>query len=227
MSDVPQWCWWVVLALAVVLVVILGVGAAGSASRRRSTDDGTTPVRGWRRVGQPWWPAGTFTLLLLLVLVLLAVPRVTGEYESNALVSLSPRDPVRTSADTLLLLGPRYLTLLDNPEVLRKAAEDAGTTEKALSKGLDASIEASTLIVDITFDSADAMTAARNAQALATALLDAVSQDELVKGRLIGSAVVPRTPANPTTGQGLVAGALASLAAAVVVGLAVRRRAST
>lgn len=225
MNDVPQWCWWVPLALAVVLALTLVVGAVNGRSRRRARAGGSTlAVRSWRRAGQPWWSAATAALLVLLVLVLLAVPRVAGGYTSTALVSLGPRDPIATSADTMLLLGPRYLTLLKNPDVLAKAAQDAGTTQKALTDGSKATLEASTLIVDIRFTSDDASTAARDAQALATALLDQVAKDELVKGRLIGSAVAPDSPAIPTIPQALTAGALAALAGAVVIGIATRRR---
>ncbi len=227
MTDVPQWWWGVPIALAVVLVATLVVAVLNDRSRRAARAEGTSfTARGWRRAGRPWWPAATSVLLVLMIGVLLVVPRFAGGYTSNALVSLGPRDPLATSADTMLLLGPRYLTLLENPDVLADAAAGAGTTQKALLAGSDATIEASTLIVDIRFDSDDAATAARNAQALAAALLAAVQQDDLVKARLIGSAVVPDSPATPTLDQGLLAGSLAALAAAVVAGAAVRRRVS-
>lgn len=225
MTDVPQWCWAVMAALVVVLVLMLAVSAANATARRRAPR-GEVPPRqqGWRRVGDPWWPAAISAFLVLMAAVLLVAPRVSGGYSSTALVSLGPRDPAATSADTLLLLGPRYLTLLENPTVLRTAATAARTTEEALRDGSKATVQASTLIVDIKFNSDDAATAARNAQALATALLDSVAQDPLVKGRLIGSAVVPESPATPTLVQTLVVGALVAVGGALVLGLAVRRR---
>jgi hypothetical protein len=225
MTDVPQWCWWVPLALAVVLATSLAVGAANAHAQRRARAQGTSfTVGSWRHLGRAWWSSAVAVLMVLLALVLVGVPRVAGGYSSTALVSLTPRDPIATSADTMLLLGPRYLTLLENPDVLAKAARDAGTTSKALLDGSRATIEATTLVVDIRFASDDPATAARSAQALATALLDEVAQDGLVKGRLIGSAVTPDCPSVPTVPQALVAGALLALAGAAVVGAAVRRR---
>ena len=227
MTDVPQWWQWLVVAsFSVFLVATLVRLVVAALSRRSRARTGTDARRRppLRHLGAPWLIVASLVLGLGLAATMVVAPRLQGEYSSTAFVALQPRDPINTGADTMLLLGPVYLSRLDSPQVLEEAATTAGLSPDDLRDGADSLVEPSTTILQIEFTSLDAAEAAAGAQALATSFLGSVADDDLVRARPLGSAVAPEDRSDPSMTFLLALGALMSLVAAAVAGAAVGQR---
>lgn len=225
MTDVPQWWSWLIVAcLAVLAVSVLVRVVLALLSRRARARSGTERRSPLRHVGAPWLIAASLVLAGGLALTMVAAPRLQGDYSSTTYVSLQPRDPIGTGADTLLLLGPAYLSRLESPQVLDEAAAEAGLSADELRDGADSLVEPSTTILQIEYTSLDATEASAGAQALATSFLDSLAGDDLVRGRPLGTAVAPEERSDPSIPFLLALGGLVSVIAAVIAGAAVHRR---
>ena len=223
MTDVPSWWTWLILAcLAVFLVSVLTRLVVVLLSRRAGGRSGGPSLL--RAIGAPSLVAASLVLAGGLAATMVAAPALQGQYSSRALVALEPRDPIGTDADTVLLLGPSYLSRLKSPTVLDEASARAGIAVDDLRDGADVLVEPSTTILQSDYSSSSADEAAQGAQSLAGAFITTVRDDELVRPRPLGPAVAPLERSEPSLELLLIFGGLASLALAVVVGAAVGQR---
>jgi uncharacterized protein involved in exopolysaccharide biosynthesis len=223
-NDIPQWARLTFL-VAVAVTALLVLLWLTYRLRRRSLEENPSNVhRLHRATGRPWAVASTMTLLLVWGLALLAAPSLAPGWRSTAVIALYPRDPLRTDAQTLTLLGPRYVALLGSPRVLDEAAAKTGATEDDMRAGVGGEMEPETLVLRIYFSGDTADESAEGANALAGAIVLEASSDPLVKARTVANAVAPRQRTNPSIGQVAALGGVAGLIAAVFVGVRVRRR---
>jgi hypothetical protein len=222
-SEIPDWARlsFVVAGAATALILLLWLTYR---LRRRPTDDPSTVRRLHRAGGQPWLLAGAVSLVLVWGLTMLAAPSLAPGWRSTAVIALVPRDPLNTDAQTLTLLGPRYVALLGSPRVLDEAAVETGTDEAEMRNGASGEMEPETLVLRVYFSGDTAEKSAEGANALAGAIVLEADSDPLVKARPIADAVPPRSRTNPSMNQIVGLGWVAGAVAAVFVGVRVRRR---
>jgi capsular polysaccharide biosynthesis protein len=223
-SDIPPWARVTFLVAAAVTLLLVLLWTTYRLRRRTLEENPSTAHRLHRAAGRPWVVASAVTLLVVWGLALLAAPKLAPGWRSTAVIALYPRDPLRTDAQTLTLLGPRYVALLGSPRVLDEAAEKTGATEDEMRAGVGGEMEPETLVLRIYFSGDTAETSAEAANALAGAIVDEASSDPLVKARTVANAVAPRARTNPSIGQVAGLGLVAGLIAAVFVGVRARRR---
>jgi hypothetical protein len=214
----PTWAWLLVALAAAVAAVNVVVAIA----RRRSQTDGGSTAR-LSTLGRPWITLSALTFVLLGGACLLLVPQQEKAYESTALIGFQPRDPSVTSADTLALVTPKFLALLDSSTTLRELGDQLGVDEGRLRASIDAVIEPGTATLRISVTRTDPEAAAKAANALAAAVLQDAGQDDLVLAERISAGVPSEAPTPPTPSQLLVLGLLTALVAALAMAFLVRR----
>ncbi len=224
MEQIQFWQW-LLVALAGALAVTSNSMAVSAMVRRRDEPPKDMTRRPDVRhvMGRPWVAAAATTAAVIWALTLNVAPYLQGEWKSTAVVALLPRDPIGTGADTLVLLGPRYIALLDNDRVLQAVGEQMGKTDEEIRAGVSAEIQPGTVNLEIVFAGDDRATAPV-ANALADIVVEAAADDPIVQGDIVASAVPPRAIELPTLGQIMLFGAAAGVVAAGVVGAAVCRR---
>jgi capsular polysaccharide biosynthesis protein len=214
----PTWAWLLVALAAAVAAANVVVAIA---RRRSKTDGGTTARLG--SVGRPWITLSALTFVLVGGACLLLVPQQENTYESTALIGFQPRDPSVTSADTLALVTPKFLALLDSSTTLRELGDQLGVDEGRLRSSINAVIEPGTATLRISVTRTDPKAAAMAANALAAAVLQDAGRDDLVLAQRISAGVPSEAPTPPTPSQLLAVGLLTALIAALAVAFFVRR----
>ncbi len=223
MTGSPSWA----QVSLVCAVSAAGIVALLWAARRLLQAPDTRRSAGRRlleSLGRPWLLAALVALVLVWGLTLVGASALSPGWKSTAVVAFTPRDPLRTDAETLTLLGPRYVALLDSPRLLAEVASETGATQDDLRGGAEGEIEPDTLVLRVRFSGDTAEESARGADALATAIVKASVDDPLVKGRIIAGAVVPRARTGPSTEQVVGLGWVAGVLAALFFGVGTRRR---
>ena len=118
LDALPSWGWW---AIAGADALLVATGVLFAISRLGAQTTGRLPPvlrTASERLGRPSVVVSALVLYLVWGAALLAAPILDAGWRSTATVALVPVDPLETSADTTLLLGPRYLSLLYSPDVL-------------------------------------------------------------------------------------------------------------
>jgi len=196
-----------------------------AAARRGRPAAGVTHRRRRLAAFAPGWSlAGLATLLAVWGATLLVLPAVQPTYVSTAVVGFVPRDPVGTGADTVSLLVPRYLAVLDSPATLRSLGVQIGESERYLRDHLDALIEPGTANLEIRVTTSDPVRSARIANSLAAVVLHGAASDDLLFAQRAAGAVPAQLPRAPTANDVLWSGLLAGPVAAGLVGIAFARR---
>jgi len=214
----PTWAWVLVRVAAVVAAANVVVAIA-----RRRTPRSVAGPRYLRVVGKPWITLSALTFMLVGGASLLAVQQQENAYESTALIGFQPRDPSVTSADTLALVTPKFLALLDSSTTLRRLGDELGVDEARLRSSIDAVIEPGTATLRISVTRTDPEAAAKAANALAAAVLQDAGRDDLVLAQRVSAGVRSESPTPPTPSQFMAVGLITALVAALAVALVVRR----
>jgi hypothetical protein len=148
--------------------------------------------------------------------VLAGVQRMPTRYAATSVVSFVPRPNSLTSADTVQLVGQKYVVLATSPVTLDAAGRAVRAPLGLLTGATTAVLGAGTGNVAVTVTLPDRSDAAAAANAVAVALVRASRSDRLVAGEQTAPAVaataVPKPPRTLLRG----AGALAALLAAAL-----------
>ncbi len=158
--------------------------------------------------------AGAF--LAVLAGVLGAVQAMPTRYAATSVVSFVPRPESPAAADTVQLVGEKYVVLATSPAALRVAGEAAGTPPDALAEATTAVLGAGTGNVSITVTLPDRYRAVAAANEVAAALVRSSTGDRLVSGEQTGPAVPGTAEPKPARTLLRTAGALAALLAAAL-----------
>ncbi len=213
-----------VLALALLTALALGVRLR-SRRRTRSGSGGSKRRELLTRLGRPWLLAATLTAVVVWSGTLAAAPRLQAGWTSTTVVALTPRSPTTIGADTVVLLGPRYVALLESAPVVEAAGRNVGVSAETMREGAAGLIQPETLNLEVAFTGADPTQTARSANALAAAIISAASQDPLIYGVQVAVAVpTPSEPARPRLSDVVLLGGVAGLVSAIVVAVLFRRR---
>jgi capsular exopolysaccharide synthesis family protein len=166
------------------------------------------------------WTALLVALPLFLGVVLYA-ESLDNVYESSAIVSLSPQPGREIGADTIRVLGPKYVAYVTARPTIDIAAGRAGVAAGALRAGADASIAPETANLTISVELRDPDLAAAAANELARVAVNLSKSDRLLNAVLLVPAVPVHTPSGPPRRLlelgGLLLAVLAGVTVAVVV----------
>lgn len=199
---------WVLYTAVEVLPLVLFVWLL---ARRRGRRVGSVVVAG-------------LVLSLGLALTFAAAGLRAPGYRSVAVVSFAPRDPVGMGADALVLLGPRYVAMLGNPDLVQEAAVLLGRPDLSAAADISAVIEPGTINLEIQVESHNPDLSARAANALAGLVQDAVSRDPLVYARRSALALPAGSRELPSANDVALLGGFLSVAGALTGGFVWTRR---
>jgi hypothetical protein len=172
--------------------------------RRRRRRDGPYPPRSWsgeqrrvaaRRRRQLLAAAGAF--LAVLAGALAGVQLMSTRYAATSVVSFVPRPSSLTSADTVQLVGQKYVVLATSPITLDAAGAAVGAPLGLLTGATTAVLGAGTGNVAVTVTLPDRSDAAAAANAVAEALVRASRSDRLVEGEQTAPAVAATAEPRP------------------------------
>ena len=145
-----------------------------------------------------------------------ASDRAQSTFESEAVISFSPRDPVATGAETMVLVMPKWVEVIRSPAVVDRAARQVDLPTASVRVSSEAVVQPNTLNLVVRASNADAETASRLAQVLAAGVIDIAAADPLVRAEMVAPAIRSDSPSAPTPAQvRLLALALGLLAAGV------------
>jgi hypothetical protein len=188
------------------------VGSTG----RRSRPGGRRRVRRRRPA-----LAAVAAFLTVLTGALLAVQAMPTTYAATSVVSFVPRPTSLMSADTVQLVGQKYVVLATSPITLDAAGVAVGAPTGLLTRATTAVLGAGTGNVAVTVTLADRYGAAVAANAVAGALVRASRSDRLVEGEQTAPAVAATAEPRPARALLRSAGVLAALLAGALAGSAV------
>jgi len=173
---------------------------------------------GGRRV-----PAAAAAAAFLAVLagVLVAVQAMPTRYAATSVVSFVPRPESPAAADTVQLVGEKYVVLARAPAVLETAGAAARTPPDRLGQATSAVLGAGTGNVSVTVTLSDRDRAVAAANAVSAALVRAAAGDRLVAGEQTSPAVPATARVEPARTLLRAAGVLAALLAAALAWAAV------
>lgn len=163
-------------------------------------------------------------LLIAIGIVTGAVLYVEGlpsEYEARGVVALTPRPDAGAGADTVRVIGPKYVAFLTAPETIRSVALQLGTTVDSIEESIDAAIQPDSGNLTITSTSRNPRLATETVNALIAETVRFSATDQLLSAEKVAEAVVPRTPSGPPRLlleiAALMVGALAGITIALLV----------
>jgi capsular exopolysaccharide synthesis family protein len=149
------------------------------------------------------------------------VETLPNQYESTALIALGPRTRVGASADTVRVVGPKYVEYLTAPSTIEEIAPDVDESPADIAEGVDAELAVDTGNLTITAEMTSPEAAADVANAFADAAVDLADEDRLLTGELLAEALEPAEPSGPPRrlleAASLLAGLLLGAAIAVVL----------
>ena len=149
------------------------------------------------------------------------VETLPNQYESQALIALGPRTRVGASADTVRVVGPKYVEYLTAPSTIQEIAPLVDESPADIADGVDAELAVDTGNLTITAEMTSPEAAADVANAFADAAVELSDDDRLLSGELLAEALEPEDPSGPPRrlleGASLLAGLLLGAAIAVVL----------
>jgi capsular polysaccharide biosynthesis protein len=160
--------------------------------------------------------------MLGVVLTLTFTPR---SYTATSVVALVPRAEGGLNGEILRLTIPTYTSVATSPSVVSAVADDLGEDADSIRAAISADIPpaSNTLRLSVTWD--DPEKASELADGVAEALVEATSDDELLRGSLASLSVPPSEPSWPPQESGYVlGGVLAVILGALAAWVAERRR---
>jgi hypothetical protein len=168
--------------------------------------------------------AAAAVFVAVLAGVLGAVQAMPTRYAATSVVSFVPRPESPASADTVQLVGEKYVVLAGAPATLQAAQQVAGTAVQQLGDATAVELGAGTGNVSITVTLADRDRAVAAANAVAAALVRASAGDRLVSGEQTSPAVPETVRLLPARMLLRAAGLLAAVLAAALAWTAARGR---
>lgn len=160
----------------------------------------------------PWWLRGwvlcTVTVLAVLTGVGVWTETRPTRYSSTAVVAFTPTANRPVSATVVVLTAPRYVAYGTSPYVLRQVAAPLGVDSVVLQNAVIITMAAATANISISVTLADADTAAKVANAIATAVLDRSKADPILAAQVVSTAVPTSIVSGPDRGVVFGAGAL-------------------
>jgi hypothetical protein len=150
--------------------------------------------------------------------------RAETTYKSEAIVAFTPRDPVATGAETMVLVMPKYVEVLRSPAVVDRAAEQLDASASWVRASSAGVVQPNTLNLVVRTTSADPEVGERLAQVLAAGVIDSAGSDPLVRAELVAPPVAGSEPAPPTPEELRLLAVVLGLIAAGVTGAGVARR---
>jgi hypothetical protein len=163
--------------------------------------------------------------LLVLAAGLAAIQAMPTRYAATSVVSFVPRPTALTSADTVQLVGQKYVVLATSPVTLGAAETAVGAPAGTLTDTTTAVLGAGTGNVSVTVTLRDRSDAAAAANAVAGILVRAASGDSLVTGEQTVPAVPGAAERKPARMLLRSAATLAALLAGALVWTAFAERA--
>jgi hypothetical protein len=121
--------------------------------------------------------------VLVLAGALIGIQLMPVRYAATSVVSFVPRPSTLTSADTVQLVGQKYVVLATSPVTLTAAERAVGAPLGLLSGSTGAVLGTGTGNVSVTVTLPDGNDAAEAANAIALALVVASRADHLVEGQ--------------------------------------------
>jgi hypothetical protein len=177
-----------------------------TSSRRRRT--------GRRHRGAALGTAGVFVAVSAGALG--AVQLMPTRYAATSVVSFVPRPDSLANADTVQLIGQKYVVVATSGGVVDTAAAVSGLRVADLRPALKAELGAGTGNVSVTVTWADPVPAAAAANAVAGALVRAARPDRVVEGEQVAPAQPATAEVRPARRLLRVAGLIGALLSAAV-----------
>lgn len=148
-------------------------------------------------------------------------------WSATAVVAFTPRPDVAVGSDTVALVVPSYLALLDSPAVHADVAAQLGLAPDALDGDVALAVPPTTATLEVTVVREDPSQVAAVANAFARTAAGRATQDPVLTGEVVSEAVPPTAPEGPARtlllACGLLAALLAGFAAALLHDRAVPR----
>ena len=149
------------------------------------------------------------------------VESLPNQYEATALVALSPRTRVGATADTVRVVGPKYVEYLTAPSTIEEVAPLLNIDPDDIEDGLDATIATDTGNLSVTAEMGSPSEAEDVADAFANRAVDLADTDKFLSGELLAEALPPNEPSGPPRrlfeAAAVVAALLLGIAMAIVL----------
>lgn len=193
-----------------------------------SIEEKPKPVRWWspRRVPDRWRRLLVAAGIVFLVVGACAVGGVQllpVRYAANSVVSFTPRPQSGADANMVQLIAQKYAVVATSEEVLGITASRTGVPESRLRGAIASQVQPDTGNLTITATLPDRHRAADVANAVANAVADDASDDDIVSGEQTAQASAAAVQASPPKPLLSLAGGVAALLLAALVLLAARR----
>jgi capsular exopolysaccharide synthesis family protein len=161
-------------------------------------------------------------LLVLAIGLGISIPYVESlpsKYDASAIVAVEPRPDVPSAgADTVRVVGPKYVAYVTAPATLAKVAPRVEQSPSTLEHAVDASLKVDTGNLTITARMRSPGVAARIANALADQVVAFSRTDKLLSGQIVARALPPGSPAAPA--RRLIEAAVVIVALLIGIGIA-------
>jgi succinoglycan biosynthesis transport protein ExoP len=146
------------------------------------------------------WRWKTALVLALAVLggAVVYVHFLPSKYDGKAIVAVGPRPKVvSASADTVRVVGPKYVAYITAPATVRTVAARIGASPSTLENAVNATLAQNTGTITVTVRLRSPSLAAKAANAFALQAVQFSEQDPLLAAQLVAPALTPTAPSSP------------------------------
>ena len=178
------------------------------------------PVK--RRLGARW--AAIVASMTVLAGALGGVQAMPTRYRATSVVSFMPRPSAMTSADTVQLLGKKYVVLATSATIMQTAGDAIHAAPDDLATDTTATLDAGTGNLEVAVTRSGRQQAVDAANALADALVRRSQYDDLVQAEATSPATASRAVSRPARALLRSAGAVAAVLVGVLAWTLVRGR---
>ena len=143
-----------------------------------------------------WMPV-TIVTIFVVAGAAWYVESLPDQYEAQALVALGPRTKREASADTVRVVGPKYVEYLSAPSTIREVGLQVDQDPATLEDAVEATLALDTGNLTIAAELPSREDAADVANEFAAAAVDLAAADKLLSGELLAAALPPDEPSGP------------------------------
>jgi hypothetical protein len=163
--------------------------------------------------------------MAIIALLVGALPLAVGlgliqawptRYAATSVVSFTPRPAAMAPADTLQLVGQKYVVIATSRATMQAASDTLGLNADDLAAGTVAALSPASVNLEIVVELPDREQAVAAANTVAALVVERAANDELIKVEQTSSAVAIEAVAKPPRG---LLRAVSGVAAALLAGL--------